>query len=183
MTLNSLEDLLLMKLQELYFVEKQMLRSLPKMAKAAASKDLKKGFGEHLKETRRQAERLERIFKRIGVPAKAKSDPAMVGLLEAGDAIMKMKGDEATRDAGLIAAAQGVEHHEIAGYGTAIAWADELGEGEIGDILEETIKEELAVNEKLTDMAEEAINPLAAGSEAEEEEEKKRKRKKKGGKK
>ena len=155
----SLDELYVDALKDLYSAENQLMKALPKMAKAAESSDLRKAFESHLKETQRQAERIERIFSERGTGSpKGKKCVAMEGLIEEGKEVMQEDMEPDVMDAALIGAAQKVEHYEIAGYGTARAWARLLGYDKAARLLEETLNEESAANEKLTKVAESHVN-------------------------
>ena len=155
----SLDEIYVDALKDLYSAENQLIKALPKMAKAAESSDLRKAFESHLKETQRQAERIERIFSDRGSGSpKGKKCVAMEGLIEEGKEVMQEDMEPDVMDAALIGAAQKVEHYEIAGYGTARAWARLLGYDKAVRLLEETLKEESAANEKLTKIAESHVN-------------------------
>jgi ferritin-like metal-binding protein YciE len=156
--MNTLEDLYIDLLKDLYSAERQLVKALPKMAKNAQSPDLKRAFQEHLKQTERQAERIERIFTEMGGSPRGKKCVGMEGLVEEGNEIMKEDAEPDVMDAGLIAAAQKVEHYEIAGYGTARAWAQRLGYDKAVRMLQETLDEESMANEKLTQIAESHVN-------------------------
>jgi ferritin-like metal-binding protein YciE len=162
MKIQNLEDLYVDLLKDLYSAEQQLIKALPKMAAAAHSPDLKRGFEEHLRQTQRQAERIERIFseRNNGAPG-GKKCRGMEGLIEEGSELMKEAEDANTLDAGLIAAAQKVEHYEISSYGTARAWARKLGYSDAARLLEETLDEEAITDEKLTQLAESHINRQA----------------------
>jgi ferritin-like metal-binding protein YciE len=162
--INNLEDLLVDQLKDLYSAENQLVKALPKMAKAANSQDLKKGFEKHLEETKRQAERIEQIFDKHGLSGspKGKKCVGMEGLIKEGEEILKENIDPDALDAGLIAAAQKVEHYEIASYGTARTYAKTLGYTEAARLLQQTLDEESKTNEKLTALAESHINIEAA---------------------
>lgn len=162
MKLNTLEDLLHHELKDLYSAETQLAKALPKMAKAASHEDLSAGFEEHLEETKGHLKRLEQIGEMLEKKLTGHKCKAMEGLIEEGSELISEDADENVRDAGLIGAAQRVEHYEIAGYGTAIALARQLGHDEIADILEETLEEEKATDVKLTELAESVINADAA---------------------
>jgi len=164
--LTSLHDLFVEQLQDLYDAEQQLTKALPKMAKAAHSSDLQQAFQHHLEETERQVERLEHVFEEIGEEAKAKSCKAMKGLIAEGDEVLKAKGSEEVRDAALIAAAQRVEHYEIAGYGTCRAFAQRLGFERAAELLQQTLDEEGAADHKLTEIAEQSVNAEAQQAEA-----------------
>ena len=175
MKLESLQDLLLHELKDLYSAETQIVKALPKMAKAASSEELRTAFEEHLEETKKQVERLEQIFERLGTSARGKKCKGMEGLLEEGKEIIEEDGEDMVKDAALISAAQHVEHYEIAGYGCVRTWANLLGENEVASLLEQTLEEEKGADQTLTQIAEE-INVEAGagevkGEEAEEEEE------------
>jgi len=168
MKLQSLRDVLAENIRDLYNAENQLVKALPKMAKAASSPELKAAFTEHLEETKGHVTRLERVCEQLGIKAKGKTCQAMKGLIEEGAEIIAMKGDPAAKDAALIGAAQKVEHYEIAGYGTARTYASILGEDEVASLLQATLDEEGAADEKLTTIAEEGLNQQAAGAESEE---------------
>jgi len=154
MKLESLHDLFVDELKDLYNAENQLTKALPKLAKAAASDELRTAFEKHLKETEHQVERLETIFEQLEASPKGKRCKAMAGLIEEGKEMMEADGEEAVKDAALIAAAQRVEHYEIAGYGTARTFAQLLGFDEAADLLQETLDEEAAADKKLTEIAE-----------------------------
>ncbi len=156
---KNLDDLFVDLLKDLYSAEKQLVKALPKMAKAAKSPDLKKGFEEHLGQTERQVQRIERIFaeRNNGAPG-GKKCVGMEGLIAEGEEIIKESGSPDAMDAGLIAAAQKVEHYEISGYGTARTWARKLGYQSAASLLQETLDEEARTDEKLTKLAESHIN-------------------------
>lgn len=158
MKLNTLEDLLHHELKDLYSAESQLVKALPKMAKAATHAELKAGFEEHLEQTKGHVERLNEIAELLGKKLGGHKCKAMEGLIEEGADLISEDADENVRDAGLIGAAQRVEHYEIAGYGTARALATRLGHEEVAELLGETLQEEKETDEKLTDLAESAIN-------------------------
>lgn len=153
MKLESLHDLFVDELKDLYNAENQLVKALPKMAKAAASDELRTAFEEHLHETQGQVERLETIFHQMDVSPKGKKCQAMQGLIEEGKTRIDEDAEDAVRDAALIAAAQRVEHYEIAGYGTVRTYAQLLGLDEAVDLLQETLDEEAAADQKLSDLA------------------------------
>lgn len=163
---NSLHDLLVEQLQDLYDAEQQLTKALPKLAEAAHCGDLQKAFQTHLEETERQVERLESVFEEIGEKPKAKTCEAMKGLIAEGDEAIKGKGSAEVRDAALIAAAQRVEHYEMAGYGTCRAFAERLGFEQAAELLQETLDEESATDRKLTEIAEQTVNAEAQQAEA-----------------
>jgi ferritin-like metal-binding protein YciE len=159
---KDLNDLFLDTLKDIYFAEKQILKALPKMAKAASSDKLRAAFEKHHGETENQVERLEQIFELIDKPARGKTCDAIQGILEEGKEIMdEYKGSDAL-DAGMLAAAQAVEHYEISRYGTLKQWAQQLGLKDAVRLLDETLKEEKKTDESLTSLAEAAVNLAAA---------------------
>ncbi|MEP7241562.1 MAG: ferritin-like domain-containing protein [Devosia sp.] len=161
-TQKTLEDLFLDTLKDIYFAEKQIVKTLPKMAKAAQDPQLRAGFEKHLEETEGHVERLEQVFEIIGETARGKTCDAILGIIQEGkDIIDEFKGTVAL-DAGLISSAQAVEHYEIARYGTLRTWAAQLGRKDVVALLEATLKEEKATDEKLTDLAEGGDNAKAA---------------------
>lgn len=161
MKLESLQDLYLEQLRDIYSAETQILDALPKMVEAATSSDLKKGFSDHLRQTEEHVSRLEQIFKDLQESPKGETCDGMKGLLKEGGAMAKSKGDTAAIDAGLIASAQRVEHYEIAAYGTVRTYAETLGKTNHVTLLEKTLKEEKQTDEKLTQLAESHINQEA----------------------
>lgn len=162
MNMTTLQDLFMDQLQEMYDVEKRLVKALPKMAAAAGCEELRQGFQEHLEQTRHQVERLENVFELIGSKAKAKTSYAMKGLIEEGEEIIRLKGEVDVRDAGLIAAGQKVEHFEIASYGCLCTWAQQLGHQDAQHLLHESLEEEKQTDAKLTDIAERHVNMHAA---------------------
>ncbi len=159
---KNLNDLFLDTLKDVYFAEKQILKALPKMAKAAHSDKLRAAFERHHDETEGQVERLEKVFDLIDKPARSKTCDAIQGILEEGKEIMEeYKGSEAL-DAGMLAAAQAVEHYEISRYGTLKQWAQQLGIKDAVRLLDETLQEEKKTDETLTSLAEAAVNLAAA---------------------
>ena len=175
MEINSLRELYVEQLRDLYDAENQLIKALPKMAKEATSDELRQGIEEHLEQTRGQAERLEQIFEQLGEKAKGKKCKGMQGLIEEGQETLEEDMEEDTKDAAIIAAAQRVEHYEISGYGTARTYANLLGENEAAELLEQTLQEEKETDQKLNQLAEE-INVEAAQGESEEEGEEKQSR-------
>jgi len=161
-TEKTLDDLFEETLKDIYFAEKQIVRALPKMAKAAQSPDLKAGFEKHLRETEGHVERLEQIFEILDRPARGKTCEAIVGILEEGKEIMEDFKGTVALDAGLISAAQAVEHYEIARYGTLKTWARQLGKNDIVRLLEATENEEVATDEALSKLGLEQANLKAA---------------------
>jgi len=162
MKLTSLQDLLHHELKDLYSAETQLVKALPKMAKAATNADLRAGFEEHLEQTKGHVSRLEEIGSMLDIKLTGHVCKAMKGLIEEGGEMIEEDADEAVRDAGLIGAAQRVEHYEIAGYGTARCLAETLGHHDVAKLLEETLEEEKDTDQKLTDLAESAVNAEAA---------------------
>jgi ferritin-like metal-binding protein YciE len=151
---HSLRDLLVDELKDLYNAENQLLKALPKMAKAASHEELKEGFTKHYEQTQGHVDRLDRALKILGAKSKGKICHAMQGLIEEGTEAIQTEGPEAVRDAKLIGAAQRVEHYEIAAYGTARAFAQTIGEAEVADLLQNTLDEEGQTNKDLTSLSE-----------------------------
>ena len=162
MKITNLEDLLKDELKDLYSAENQLVKALPKMAKTAQSKELRAAFEEHLRQTQNQVERLERVAKDLGVSPKGKKCVGMEGLIEEGKEIMTNGEEVSSMEAGMIGAAQKVEHYEIAAYGTLIAHARQLGFNNVASVLEKTLEEEKMADEKLTKLAENQVNVQAA---------------------
>lgn len=162
--LNSFDDLFEEQLQDLYDAEQRITKALPKMAAAAHNSSLKSAFEAHLRQTENQVTRLEKVFQQIGKTAKTKTCEAMKGLIAEGSEIIDGSGDPNVKDAALIAAAQRVEHYEIAAYGTARTFAQRLGKSEAARLLQETLDEEADTDKKLTSLAEKAINPKASAT-------------------
>jgi ferritin-like metal-binding protein YciE len=158
MTMSSLHDLFVHELRDIYHGEKQLLKALPKMAKAATSENLRAGFEEHLEQTRGQVERLEQVFSSLDMTARGIRCEGMEGLIEEGSSLISEDAEDAVKDAGLIAAAQKVEHYEIASYGTLATWARILGYSEAEQLLRQTLDEEKETDRKLTELAESEIN-------------------------
>ena len=159
--LNSLRDLFIEELRDLYSAETQLVEALPKMAEAAASRELTAAFEQHLEQTREHVSRLENIFQQIGEKSSGETCEAMKGLIKESEILVKAEGDPDVRDAGLIGAAQRVEHYEMAGYGTARSLAHRLDEHQTADILQQTLNEEGEANKKLTSLAESQVNAAA----------------------
>ena len=168
MKLETLRKLYITQLQDIYSTEKQIVASLPKMAKAASHPALKKGFKKHLVETEMQVKRLEVIFNEMGENPKGETSEPMIGLATEGQEIMHAKGDDNVLDAALIGAAQKIEHYEIASYGTVIAYAKLLGDQRAIQLLKLSLAEEKATDRRLTELAEKMINKKAAYSYARE---------------
>jgi ferritin-like metal-binding protein YciE len=161
-SLESLDDLLQEELKDLYDAEKQLTKALPKMVKKSTAGELKEAFEEHLRQTEQHVERLEQVFELMEMPARGKKCKGMQNLIAEGDEMISEAEDDSTRDALLIAAAQKVEHYEIAGYGTVRTWASLLGKDDVAGILEETLDEEKDADQKLTTIAESFVNQSAA---------------------
>src|SRR5687768_4110649 len=161
MKLKTLNDLFIHELKDLYSAENQLVKALPKMAKAAVNPELKAGFEEHLEETKGHVSRLDQIAEAISKKLTGHKCKAMEGLIEEGAELISEDADDRVRDAGLIGAAQRVEHYEIAGYGTARALADQLGLPDVAQLLGQTLAEEKATDEKLSVLAGSAVNPDA----------------------
>jgi len=161
MELNTLKDLYIHELKDLYSAEKQIIKALPKLAKAASNPDLAAGFKLHLEETKEHAARLEKILSSHGQTTRGPKCKGMEGVVTEGAEMIEEEADEEVRDAGLIAAAQRVEHYEMAGYGTARTYAELLGDKEGAKLLQTTLDEEAATDEKLTDLATSVINVAA----------------------
>ena len=170
--IDSLRSLLIQELRDLYDAEKRLTKAIPKLVKAASSDDLSTALEEHLGQTEEQVSRLEQAFEAIGEPAKGKECAGIKGIIEEGDEhVGEEYADDGLRDATIIGAAQRVEHYEMAAYGTAIAHARLLGLDQVVELLEETLGEEKAADEKLTEVAETVVNPDAASTADDEESE------------
>ena len=162
MKMKSFEDLFHHELKDLYSAEKQLTKALPKMAKAASNEELRQAFEDHLQETEGHVERLEQIFQQLDIPTtRVQKCKAMEGLIEEGKEIMEEDLEPELLDAALIAAAQRVEHYEMAGYGCARTFAQRLGHNEIADLLQTTLDEEGSADKKLTEIAESVVNQEA----------------------
>jgi len=159
---GTLHDAFLEELRDIYDGEKQLTKALPKLAKMAASDELRSAFESHLDQTRTHVDRLEQVFEMLDEKARAKHCDGIAGIVQEGSAIMDQNFDEATLDACLIAAGQRAEHYEMAVYGTLAAWARTMGHTDVATLLMETLDEERAADEKLTALAEEGINQKAA---------------------
>ena len=158
MKLDSLQKLYVEELRDLYSAENQLVKALPKMAKGASSPELKQAFEDHLEQTREHVERLEEIFEKLDERPTGKTCKGMKGLIEEGSEMLEEDGDESVIDAGLIGAAQRVEHYEIAAYGTVRTFANMLGEDEAAALLQETLDEEGEADKLLTELAESVVN-------------------------
>lgn len=170
MSLRTLEDAFVDELRDLLSAEKQLAKALPKMAKSASSDQLRAAIEHHLQETKHQIERLDQVFSLLKLTARAKKCDAMAGLLEEGNTLLEEDATPDVKDALIIAAAQKIEHYEIATYGTLISWAKLLGHANIADILKETMSEEVDTDSLLSEIAESVNIEAMAGIGAEEEE-------------
>ena len=161
--IKTMEDLLLHGLQDIYYAEQQIIKSLPKMIEKATNRDLVTGLKGHLEETNKQVERLQKAFEKLGKEPSGTSCPAIDGIIKEAKEIAGEIEDKKVLDAALCAAAQAVEHYEITRYGTLIAWAEELGKSPVAKLLTTTLNEEKAADKKLTGIAEKKVNLKAAG--------------------
>jgi len=161
MKLDTLKTLYIDELRDLYNAENQLIKALPKMAKAASSEELQDAFEKHLEQTKTHVERLEEVFEEIGEKPKGKTCKAMKGLIEEGSEILHEDGEESVIDAGIIVAAQKVEHYEIASYGSVRTFAQLLGKDSSAELLQTTLDEESEANELLNKLAEDIVNPEA----------------------
>jgi len=161
MKLDTLKTLYINELKDLYNAEQQLVKALPKMTKAASSEELQDAFEKHLEQTKTHVELLEEVFEEIGKKPKGKTCKAMKGLIEEGSQILHEDGEESVIDAGIIVAAQKVEHYEIAGYGSVRTFAQLLGKDRSADLLQTTLDEESEANELLNKLAEDIVNPEA----------------------
>jgi ferritin-like metal-binding protein YciE len=171
MELNTLRDLYIDELKDLWSAEKQLVKALPKMAKAANDPELSKAFMTHLRQTEQQVKRLEQVFEDLGESPRGKKCVGMEGLIEEGQELIKERPDPDVLDAGLISKAQHIEHYEIAGYGTVRTYAQLLGADRQAQLLQQTLDEEGQTNKLLTQLAEGSINIEAVTAEGDEEEE------------
>lgn len=168
---NNLREALVDEIKDLYNAEKQLTKALPKLAKGATSDELREAFESHLEETEGHVTRLERVFELLDEKPRGKHCAGIAGIIEEGGDLMQEDMEDAVMDACLIAAGQKAEHYEIGSYGTCIAWAEALGLSEVVDVLQETLAEEKAADEKLTALAEAGINDAATAGESEDMEE------------
>jgi len=155
------DELILSFVQDIYYAERQILKALPKMAKAASNSDLKEAFMHHREETQVQVERLQKVFEALGKRARGVTCEAINGLIEEGDEVIEEFPEGIVRDAGLVACAQAIEHYEMARYGSLIAWANASGRKEVVSLLEETLAEEKKTDETLTQLAQRQVNAHA----------------------
>jgi ferritin-like metal-binding protein YciE len=153
MKINSLEDLFLLELRDMYDSEKRLVKALPKMAKAASSQGLRSAFEEHLEQTKQHVSRLETIFQQMNQQAKTKKCEAMIGIIEEEEELIEADGEANAKDAALIAGGQKAEHYEIASYGCLVTWAQQMGHNQCADLLQQTLSEEKAADQKLTGLA------------------------------
>jgi ferritin-like metal-binding protein YciE len=169
MKLDSLHKLFVEQLRDIYNAENQLLKALPKMAKSASSDELRQAFEDHLEQSKEHVGRLEQVFKDLDEKAKGKTCHGMKGLIEEGSEILDQDGEESVLDAGIIAAAQKIEHYEIATYGTLRTWANLLGQDDAAELLQETLDEEGDTDKRLNDLAEDIVNPEALAESEERE--------------
>ena len=168
MALATMHDLLIAELKDIYSAETQLVKALPQMAKGVSTPSLRKAFEDHLAQTHEQVARLDQIFEMLGVSPRGTKCKGMEGLIAEGTEMMEEDGNDAVRDAGMIASAQRMEHYEIAAYGSTLAFATLMGHTEIAELLETTLNEEKAADELLSTIAEDEVNIAAPGMEAEE---------------
>jgi len=161
---KTMDDLFVHTLRDIYYAENQIVKALPEMIEKATNPELKQGFQVHLEETKTHVRRLEQLFQLTGQQAKAVDCPAIDGIIEEAEDIISEVEEKDVLDAAMIAAAQAVEHYEIARYGALIAWAKQMGRNDCASILEQTLQEEKATDQKLTGLAEGKVNALAAAS-------------------
>ncbi len=162
--MKTMNDLFYGLLQDVYFAEKELVKTLPKLANGSDSPELAEAFSDHLEQTKGHVERLEEAFKMIDMKPKAKRCDAILGIVAEGHEVMKEADDPDVRDAGVLAAAQAAEHYEIARYGTLCAWARQLGEDDVAELLHQTLEEEKEADEKLTAIADKSVNREAAAA-------------------
>jgi ferritin-like metal-binding protein YciE len=174
--MDTLKEMFEETLKDVYFAENAIIKALPKMAEKAQSEDLKAAFEEHLEETKGQVGRLDKIFKMLGSKAEGKECPALKGLVQETEELMSEAKNPDVLDAGLIGCAQAVEHYEMARYGTLKAWAEQLEMEDAAQLLEETLDEEKAADEKLSELAFGGLNEEAEGEGEDDEDEEKPKR-------
>jgi ferritin-like metal-binding protein YciE len=160
--IKTMDDLFVHQLQDVYYAEKQLVKALPKMAEKAADQQLKQGFLSHLDETKIHVQRLEQVFQMHGAAVKAVDCPAIDGIIKEADEVAAEVADKSVLDAALINAAQAAEHYEITRYGSLVAWAKQLGRNDCASVLQKTLDEEKATDQKLTQMAESKVNLRAA---------------------
>jgi ferritin-like metal-binding protein YciE len=173
--MQAMRELLIDQMKDMYDAEKQLVKALPKMAKAAANDELSQAFEEHLEQTRGHVERIERAFEMLGEKAKSRTCEAMKGLVEEGQEAAKVDFDEPLVDSAIICSAQKVEHYEIAAYGTLSAWSKHMGLNDVAELFDETLEEEKAADEKLTELNTSILSEISMEEPAEEGEEVRRK--------
>jgi len=161
---TTLKSLLIDELRDIYHAERQLVRALPKLAKAATSPDLREALESHLAETEQQVSRVEQAFELLNESAKTKTCAGMMGIVEEGSELIKESDKGAALDAGIIAGAQRAEHYEMAAYGSLMAWARALGHDDVAELLSESLEEEKAADKKLTELAEAGLNDAAASA-------------------
>jgi len=166
MSLDTMHDLMIAELKDLYSAETQLVKALPKMAEGATTPRLRTAFEDHLEETKEHVVRLESIFEMLNASPRGKKCKGMEGLLEEGSEMLEEEGNDTVRDAGIIASAQRVEHYEIAAYGSTLAFATLMGHSEIAELLEMTLTEEKSADQLLSSIAEQDVNSSAPGMEA-----------------
>ena len=159
--IKTMDDLFVHTMKDIYYAENQILKALPKMARGAQSEDLKAAFRKHAEETDLHVQRLEQVFEELGRPARGKTCPAIDGIIEEGEEVMEAFKGTPALDAGLVAAAQAVEHYEIARYGTLAQWAKDMGRAEVASLLERSLQEEKQADAKLSQIAEGGVNKAA----------------------
>ena len=168
---STLQDLFIDELRDIYHAERQLVKALPKLAKASTSPDLREAIESHLAETEEQVSRLEQAFEMLDEPAKTKACAGMLGIVEEGSEVIKENGKGAALDAGIIAGAQRAELYEIAAYGTIMAWAKALGHDDVAELLFKSLEEEKAADETLSRLAEAGLNEAASAGESEDSDE------------
>ena len=178
--METFKELFEETLKDIYYAEKAILKALPKMSKKASSKKLQMAFTKHHKETEKQVDRLDQVFELLGKRASGKKCPAIDGIIEEAEEVMKEAEDDTIRDAAMLASAQSVEHYEISRYGTLVSWAEKMEMSDAAELLTATLEEEKLTDEKLTELAESEIN-VEAEQAGEEEEEDRPKRRAAGG--
>ena len=166
---NNLREALVDEIKDLYSAEKQLIKALPKLAKGATNEELREAFESHLEETINQVTRLERVFEMLDEKPRAKHCAGMAGIIEESNEALQEDMEDSVMDAVIIKGAQSAEHYEIGSYGTAIAWAEALGLSEVAEVLQETLAEEKAADQKLTALAESGINEAATAGESEDD--------------
>ncbi|MGE3275196.1 MAG: ferritin-like domain-containing protein [Vicinamibacterales bacterium] len=167
----TLHDAFVDEVRDLFDAEKQLVKALPKLAKNASSDELRSALEEHLEETRNHVSRLEQVFEALGQKPRGKHCAGIAGIIEEGGEVLEQEGDDDVLDAMIIASAQRTEHYEMAAYGTVVAWAEALDMPESARLLQQTLDEEKAADQKLSKLAEQGINQAARAGESDEEEE------------